>query len=52
MKSHPHNEHSNCNENPKGFLRRLAIPNGRGIGRIKSTPYFVCDCCNIVVHVL
>ena len=48
----PHHTHNNCNENPKGFLRRMsqpitATPNQKG--RIKSTPYFICDCCEAIV---
>ena len=47
-----HNIHDGCNDNPKGFLRRLTIPNGHGMGKPKSTQYFICDCCNTVVHLL
>ena len=49
MKSHPHNIHNDCNDNPKGFLRRLAMSNGNGQGKIKTTQYFICDCCEVVV---
>ena len=49
MANKPRNEHSNCNDNPKGFLRRLAMSNGNGQGKIKTTQYFICDCCEVVV---
>jgi hypothetical protein len=41
--------HSNCNDNPKGFLKRLTMANGNGFGKHKSTQYFICDCCEVVV---
>ena len=52
MKKEGHNIHDGCNDNPKGFLRRLTIPNGNGMGKPKTTQYFICDCCNTVVHLL
>lgn len=52
MKPPGHNIHDGCNYNPKGFLRRLTIPNGNGMGKPKTTQYFICDYCNTVVHLL
>jgi hypothetical protein len=50
MSKQPIHTHSNCNDNPKGFLRRLTVSNGNGSGiQGNITQYYICDCCKIVV---
>jgi len=46
----PIHTHSDCNDNPKGFLRRLTVSNGNGRGiQGNITQYYICEGCEIVV---
>ena len=44
MSRSPIHLHSNCKDNPKGYLRRLRTDDGI------SQPYYLCTACNILVR--